>query len=53
MKRLKKEQKTPFTVEIEAELLEKVKIKAKQNGLKIRQVIEHYLEVFLTSEDLK
>lgn len=50
MKKLVKLEKTHMHVEIETELLEKVKIEIKKRGLKLRQVVEFYFKEFLNEK---
>jgi hypothetical protein len=42
--------KTPLSLQIESGLLQQVKLIAKQKGISLRQIIEHYLKQFVEDE---
>lgn len=46
-KELKAIEKRSLTVEIESELLKRVKAKAKKERLKLRQIVEYFFKEFL------
>lgn len=50
---LKKEKKKTVTLQIEVELLKAIKLHAKKNQFKFREIVEHALSLYLESVKTK